>query len=675
MGINTQEHDAILKLRQALEHHNFLYYIKNTPEISDHEYDRLMTELIDLEKAHPEFADPNSPSQRVGGQPLSSFTSVAHALPMLSIDNTYNAEQLIEFDARLRKALGSQTLAYVVEPKLDGVAVSLRYQNGRLVAGATRGDGVRGDDVTQNLRTVRSIRLQLHSDNRPAPAVFEARGEVILDRTRFKELNEQRSAAGEALFANPRNATAGSLKLLDSKETAKRGLRFFAYGLGELSMDRPPASQQQALELLRDFGFEVNEHISTAKNIEQVIELCQSWPQRRSKLDYDIDGLVVKVDSFTQQLQLGATSKAPRWCISYKFPAEQAQTKLLKIEVQVGKSGILTPVAHLEPVQLAGTTVSRASLHNFDEVARKDVRIGDTVIVEKAGEIIPQVVRVIEENRPRDAKPFSVPKRCPSCKSDQIERDDGGVYIRCVNPACRMQLRERLRYFAGRGQMDIEGLGPAVIDQLVQKQLVKEFADLYKLTSKQLAGLERMGEKSAQNLIDARDKSKAQPLSRVLAGLNIRHVGTHVSQILAQTFGSVEKLAAAEMSELEAVDEVGPIVAKSVHAFFHSASGKGMIESLRNVGLQMRASPSDSATTPGPLSGQTIVVTGSLEKFSRQEIKTYIQSKGGRVSSSVSKKTDMVLAGADPGSKADKARKLGVKIVSESEFLKISENF
>ena len=375
----------IAKLRRALEHHNYLYFVKNAPEISDQEYDRLMKELINLEKAHPGFADPNSPSQRVGGKPLSAFRSVRHAAPMLSIDNTYSAEELREFDSRVRKALPTTVLSYVVEPKFDGVAVSLRYEAGRFVRGATRGDGARGDDITANLRTVRAIPLQLRCPARAVPEVLEARGEVLLDLSEFARLNKQRAQAGEPLFANPRNATAGSLKLLDSKQTANRRLRFFAYGLGEVLMDHQPSSQGEALKTLTELGFPVNEHISKAKDIEQVIELCDKWQRRREKLNYEIDGLVVKVDSFGSQEQLGSTSKAPRWCISYKFPAEQAATKLLNIEVQVGKSGILTPVAHLEPVQLAGTTVSRASLHNFDEVARKDVRVGDTVIVEKAG--------------------------------------------------------------------------------------------------------------------------------------------------------------------------------------------------------------------------------------------------------------------------------------------------
>ncbi len=669
MGKDSEQ--RLLKLRQALDHHNYLYFVKDSPEVGDQEYDRLMRELIDLEKANPGLADPNSPSQRVGGEALSGFASVAHAVPMLSIDNTYSGEELREFDGRVCKGLGETSFAYVVEPKLDGVAVSLRYEDGRLVRGATRGDGARGDDVTANLRTVRAIPLQLRCRAGTEPEVLEVRGEVLLGHLEFARLNKQRAKAGEQLFANPRNATAGSLKLLDSKQAANRRLRFFAYGLGEVVMDHEPSSQGEALEMLSEFGFPVNEHIRKAKDIEQVIELCDKWEQKRDKLGYEIDGLVVKVDSFGSQKQLGATSKAPRWCISYKFPAEQATTNLLHIEVQVGKSGKLTPVAHLEPVQLAGTTVSRASLHNFDEVARKDVRIGDTVIVEKAGEIIPQVVRVVKEKRPKEAKAFVRPERCPSCKSGQIEQDEGGVHIRCVNPACPMQLRERMRYFAGRNQMDIEGLGPAIIDQLVDHEMVGEFADLYRLKSEQLASLERMAQKSADNLVKAIEESKGRSLERVLAGLGIRHVGTHVAEVLAESFGSMETLSRASLEELEEINEVGPIVARSIQAFFQSVSGSSMIAHLRKEGLQMKRADGGGAKTKGPLAGKTVVVTGTLENFSRQQIQAYIKSKGGRTVGSISKSTDLVVVGANPGSKAERAAQLGVQIVSESELLKI----
>ena len=659
-------------LRRELEHHNYLYFVKNSPQITDQQYDRLMKELIELEQAHPDLITANSPSQRVGGEPLGAFATVRHTVPMLSIDNTYSAQELRDFDGRVRKGLRSHEVRYVVEPKIDGVAVSLRYEHGRFVLGSTRGDGSRGDDVTVNLRTVRAIPLELRSGRRTVPEVLEVRGEVFLDKREFERLNSEREKAGEAFFANPRNATAGSLKLLDSKLTAQRRLRFFGYAMGEIVAADRPLSQGQALEMLRELGIAVNEYISEARDIEQVIDLCGQWQDKREKLDYEIDGLVVKVDSFAAQAQLGATSKAPRWCISFKFPAEQAATKLLKIEVQVGKTGILTPVAHLEPVRLAGTTVSRASLHNFDEVQRKDVRVGDTVIVEKAGEIIPQVVRVIQQKRPEGTSKFRAPRTCPSCKSDQVEKDEGGVYVRCVNPACPMQLRERLRYFAGRGQMDIEGLGPAVIDQLVDRGLVKEFADLYKLTPQQLAALERMAEKSADNLIRALQESKDRSLARVLAALGIRHVGTHVAEVLAEAFGLIYKLAEASVEELEQIHEIGPIVAKSIHAFFHSASGADMIVRLRKAGLSMKHTTAGPGAGAGPLAGKTVVVTGTLENFSRKEIEDYIKSKGGKTASSISKNTDLVVVGENPGSKADKARELGVRIVSEAEFLRIS---
>lgn len=660
------------QLRRELEHHNYLYFVENAPEIGDQQYDRLMRELIDLEKENPELVTPNSPSQRVGGEPLRAFGTVRHSVPMLSIDNTYSAEELREFDGRVRKGLDSGEVHYVVEPKMDGVAVSLRYERGEFVLGATRGDGSRGDNVTANLRTIRAIPLQLRSGRRAVPKVLEVRGEVFLGKREFQRLNEEREKAGEALFANPRNATAGSLKLLDSKMTAQRRLRFFGYGLGEIETDKSPMSQKQGLDMLRELGVPVNDQISRAQDIEQVIDLCHKWQSKREGLDYEIDGLVVKVDSFAAQAELGRTSKAPRWCISYKFPAEQAATKLLKIEVQVGKSGILTPVAHLQPVRLAGTTVSRASLHNFDEVERKDARAGDTVIVEKAGEIIPQVVRVVDEKRPAGTKPFRPPKVCPSCNSEQVEKDEGGVYVRCVNPACPMQLRERLRYFAGRNQMDIEGLGPAVIDQLVDRGMVKEFADLYKLEVEQVAGLERMAEKSADNLINAMEASKGRSLARVLAALGIRHVGTHVAEVLADAFGSIDKLTGAGLEELEGTREIGPIVAKSIHTFLHSASGSRMIEHLSNVGVLMKHTATGPGAGAGPLAGKTVVVTGTLESFSRKEIEDYIKSKGGRTASSVSKKTDLVVAGENPGSKAEKAQELGVNVVSEGEFIRMA---
>jgi len=518
----------IEQLRCEIRRHDCLYYVLNQPEISDQHYDRLFAELKALEQKKPQFITADSPTQRVSGQPLEAFTSVRHAAPMLSMDNTYNADELRAFDERVRKQLGNEDYNYVVELKIDGVAISLRYEKGRLVTAATRGDGEVGDDVTANIRTVKAVPLIL-LNHEQAPDIFEVRGEVYMPIKVFAELNRLRTEAGEPAFANPRNATAGSLKLLDSKITASRNLSFFAYAMGQIS--GPLAKQHwQSLQKLKNFGLPVNPNIKTAQTIEEVIDICIAQSEKRLKLDYQIDGMVIKLNRLDQQNILSTTARSPRWCISYKFPAEQAETVIELIKAQVGKSGILTPVANLTPVQLAGTTVKRASLHNFDELKRLDVRCGDTVVIEKAGEIIPQVVKVKKHLRPAAASPFETPSLCPNCKG-KVEKDENGVYIRCVNPNCSGQLKERLIYFAGRGQMDIENLGNALIEQLVDTSLVKNFADLYKLKGPQLADLERMADKSASNVIKAIQASKTRALWRLIAALGIRHIGTQSAQI------------------------------------------------------------------------------------------------------------------------------------------------
>ncbi|MBN2584582.1 MAG: NAD-dependent DNA ligase LigA [Planctomycetes bacterium] len=662
--------DRILKLRRELERHNRLYYVENMPEISDAEYDRLYRELADLEAKHPELFDPNSPTQRVGGQPLEEFESVTHEVPMLSIDNTYSPEEVREFDARVRRLLETdEPVEYVVEPKIDGVAVSLRYEAGRLVRGLTRGDGRTGDDVTANIRTVRNVPLEL-SGGKP-PAVLLARGEVYLSRSQFGRINAEREAEGLPLFANPRNATAGSLKLLDSRETARRKLRFFAYSIGLIEGGKPPASHGEGLDLLRRFGLPINPDTTVCRGVDAVVDEFERRLAGRHELDYEIDGLVIKVNSLKQQDLLGRTTKAPRWCIAYKFAAEQAETVLVSIEVQVGKTGILTPVANLEPVQLAGTTVSRASLHNFDEIERKDIREGDVVVVEKAGEIIPQVVEVRTERRKGRPRRFRIPEQCPVCEGAAV-RDPEGVYVRCVNPTCPAQLKERIRYFAARDQMDIEGLGVALVDQLVDKKLVTSPADLYRLTAAQWADLERMGEKSAENLVRAIEASKGRSLARVIAAMNIRNVGGHVAEVLADEFRSMEDLisAAAESERLETVHEIGPVVARSIHDFFAGDAGRKLVQDLRAAGVRMEA---EARTDRGnlPLGGKTLVVTGTLERFSRSEIESLIKSLGGRAAGSVSKKTDFLVAGENAGSKLDKAQKLGVQVLSEREFLRL----
>jgi DNA ligase (NAD+) len=639
--------------------------VLNQPRIGDQQYDKLFAELEALEQANPQLITPDSPTQRVSGRPLEGFDSVRHAVPMLSMDNTYNAEELRAFDERIQKQLGSADYDYVVELKIDGLAISLRYEAGLLATAATRGDGEVGDDVTANVRTIKAVPLVLLPDGN-IPDVLEVRGEVFMPTTAFVELNEVRQEAGEPLFANPRNAAAGSLKLLDARITAARKLSFFAYAVGDLSA--PLADEHyNTLQRFKKLGLPVNPHIKTSKNIDEVVEICLLWTEKRPKLDYIIDGMVVKVNRFEQRDMLGATGRAPRWCISYKFPSEQAETIVESIDVQVGKSGILTPVANLTPVLLAGTTVKRASLHNFDELDRLDVRRGDTVVIEKAGEIIPQVVQVKKDLRPAGARRFEIPDRCPNCGS-AVAKDENGVYIRCLNPNCRGRLKERLKYFAGRDQMDIEHLGTALIDQLVEAGLVNNFADLYRLEKDQLVDLERMAEKSAQNVIDSIEKSKTQPLCRLVAALGIRHIGGQSAQILADHFGSLEALMTADQQALEAIEQIGPTMAKSLYEYFRNEENRQVIDELLGAGVTPQP-PTEKRTDK--LVGKTIVVTGTLESFSRQQIEQAIKQAGGKASSSVSKKTDFLLAGTESGSKLDKALQLGVKVIDEKQFLQM----
>ncbi len=653
-------------MRREIRRHDHLYYVLSAPEISDHDYDALFAELKQLEAAHPEWVTSDSPTQRVSGRPLEGFSTVRHAVPMLSMDNTYNADELKAFDERVRKQLDTSDYDYVVELKIDGLAISLRYEKGVLVTGATRGNGEEGDDVTANIRTIKAVPLSLMNRD-DVPEVLEVRGEVYMPTGSFVELNRMRAEAGEPAFANPRNAAAGSLKLLDARITATRNLAFFAYATGEMS--RPLAADHfHTLEQFKALGLPVNPNVDRAKDIDEVVNICMGWSEKRFDLDYQTDGMVVKVNRFDQRDILGTTGRAPRWCIAYKFPAERAETVVESIAVQVGKSGILTPVANLTPVQLSGTTVKRASLHNFDELQRLDVRPGDTVLIEKAGEIIPQVVEVKAESRREGAKPFEVPTKCPVCDTDVV-KDEAGVYIRCPNPHCQGQLKERLRYFAGRGQMDIDRLGTSLIEQLVDRGLVEGFADLYRLTKDDLASLDRMAEKSAQNVLDGIEASKHRPLWRFLAALGIRHVGSQSAQILAEHFGSLEALRQAGQDELEAIDQIGPVMAESIYAYFREPRHQAIVDDLLAVGVQ----PQAETTKPraGAFSGKTVVVTGSLENFTRQQTQQAIKDAGGKATSSVSRKTDFVLAGADPGSKLDKARELGVTIIDEKQFMEM----
>jgi len=658
--------EEIAALRREIARHDRLYYVEAAPEISDREYDRLVKRLEELEAAHPELVTPDSPTQRVGGEPLEGFATVRHTVPMLSIDNTYTLQELRDWDNRVRGGLTEgEAVFYVVELKIDGVAVTLRYEAGRLTLGATRGDGERGDDITANLRTVRDIPLALEND---PPEVIEVRGEVYMRNSELVRLNTQRKEEGLAPFANPRNATAGSLKLLDPRLCAQRRLRFVAHGLGE-HRGLEAARYTEVLEGLKRWGIPVSPHVAVFEEIEGVIAHAQAWESKRRELDYQIDGLVIKVDDLGQRNRLGRRAKSPRWAIAYKYAAEQAVTKILAIEVQVGKTGKLTPVARLEPVPLAGTVVKRASLHNPDEIERKGVRVGDTVVVQKAGEIIPQVVRVELDARDGSERPYRFPDHCPSCGAP-VERIPGTVDLHCPNPPsqCPEQLKEWIRWYAHRDAMDIDGLGEKLIEQLVDRGLVRSLGDLYRLEAKQLEGLERMGKKSAENLVNALEASKRRPLDRFLTGLTIRHVGTRLAEILARRFGSLEAIRQADLEMLEAVPEIGSIVAESIHAFFRDPTHIALIDDLLAAGVEPQPLPDETPDARLPFAGKTFVITGTLPNLKRQEAEALIKRAGGKVTGSVSKRTDYLVAGADPGSKLDKARSLGIPVLEESEL-------
>ena len=655
----------IEELRKKIIQHNKKYYIDNKPEISDREYDNLMYELKQLEESYPEFITPDSPTLRVGGEALKEFKTVEHRVPMLSMDNTYSPEEIIEFDKRVRKNLEVDRLDYVVELKIDGVSISLLYENGKFIRGATRGDGFKGDDVTLNIKTIKSLPLKLEArKGTPVPSLFEARGEVYLPAKSFLEINEEKEELGEELFANPRNAAAGSLKLLDSAMVAKRHLDMWVYGVG-YTEGMEFQTQSEALIFLKDSSFRVNPSIKKCSSIEKVIEYCNEWQEKRHKLEYDIDGMVIKIDSFSYQRSLGQTSKSPRWMIAYKFPAERKETVLEDILVQVGRTGTLTPVAVLNPIKLAGSTVSRASLHNQDEIGRKDVRIGDRVLVEKAGEIIPQIVGVVKNKRKGSEKEFFMPKKCPACGS-AVKKLKNEVALRCENMGCPAQLKERIRHFASKEAMDIEGMGDAIVAQLVDKQMVKSYGDIYILKHKELANLERMADKSARNLISAIEKSKANSFNRLVYGLGIRHVGVRSAWILASRFRSLDALASSGIEELQSINEIGPVMAESIFNFFRTEENKKLIEKLRYNGVNTEEK--DLSLKSKNLEGKTFVVTGSLESFSRNEIEELIRRHGGNASLSVSKNTDYVVAGKDPGSKFEKAKELSVKIINEDEF-------
>jgi DNA ligase (NAD+) len=650
------------QLRREIERHDHLYHVVGEPEISDRAYDAMFRELQDLEQEHPELVTPDSPTQRVAHGLLRGFPSVRHSVPMLSLDNTYSLEELEEFDARVRKLLGAEAVEYVVEPKVDGVAVHLRYEGGRFAQGLTRGDGEQGDDITANLRTIRSIPLRLAG--RGIPDVLEARGEVFMERKAFEALNRRREQAGEKTFMNPRNATTGSLKTLDTAETARRPLKIFIYQV--VQADRHGIETHwDALERARGLGLRVNPDNALAKGFAAVGRRCARWEETHEALPYGTDGLVVKVNSLRDQARLGATAKGPRWGIAYKFGSHEAETTLRKIELQVGRTGVVTPVAILEPVLLLGTTVSRATLHNADEIERRDVREGDRVVIEKGGEVIPKVVRVVPGSGRRGAK-FVMPSRCPVC-GEPLTRDPEEAATRCENLYCPAQVRRRIEYFASRGALDIEGLGHKTVDQLVDEGLISDPADLYDLTVERLERLDGMAEKSATNLVEAIAGSRAATLDRLLVALGIHHVGSSVARALAERFSGLHELSQASEEDLRRIAGVGPEIAGSVTAFFRSREGRTLVRRLEERGVK-GTPPARRAGAAGPFAGKTFVLTGTLPGMTREEAQRLIEQAGGKVSSSVSSKTHAVIAGEEPGSKLNRARSLGVAVWDPSAF-------
>jgi DNA ligase (NAD+) len=656
------------RLRDEIREHDRRYYVLAEPSISDREYDRLLEQVRDLETQHPEWITPDSPTQRVGGEPLAGFEHVEHAVPMLSVDNTYDESQLREFDQRIQKRLEGEPYAYLVDAKIDGVAISLTYEDGVLTLAATRGDGATGDDVTVNCRAIRSIPLRLGGEN--VPKLIDVRGEIYWPRAAFDAFNEQREAHGETPFANPRNATTGTLKQLDPTKIVGRGLAFCAHGVGRLEpREDLPDSNLDLYRMMQSWGVTIYPKVKCVESIEAAIEICNAFGQERATLGYEVDGMVLKIDSRRQRERLGRTSRYPRWCIAYKYEAEQGESVLLDVDFQVGKLGTITPRARMEPVQLAGTTVRHASLHNFDQVERLDVRIGDTIIVEKAGEIIPQVVRVVTEKRPKNAKPIKRPTKCPACGSP-VEQDEGGVYLRCTSMDCVAQRKERLIYFCHRDQMDIEGAGKVLIEQLVDARLVKDCADFYTLHDKreQIAAIERMGEQSTDNFLAGIEQSKHKPLSKLLAALNIRFVGGSTAAAIAEHFENIDAVMAASIVDLLEVDGVGSELAASVHAFFENETNREVIRRLRDAGVNV-TQPKKASDASGPFAGLTVVVTGTLEEMTRNMAHELIEALGGKVAKSISAKTDLLVAGAKAGSKLAKAEKLGVEVIDETEFI------
>ncbi|MBE0517063.1 MAG: NAD-dependent DNA ligase LigA [Methanophagales archaeon] len=650
-------------LREKIHYHNYRYYVLNEPEISDAEYDRLFQELEEREREYPDLITADSPTQRVGAEPLAEFGTYEHSVPMLSLNSVTAEEEVKDFDDRVRRMLGGEELEYVVEPKIDGLAMELIYEAGSFVVGSTRGDGYTGENITQNLKTIKTIPLRIFSDD-AAPPLLEVRGEVFMPLSKFKELNEELGEKGEKMFANPRNAAAGSVRQLDPRVTASRPLDFFAYGVGRAE-GKEFSTQWEVLDYLRRIGFKVNPLIRRFESIEKVITYHKEVEEKRDDLDYEIDGVVVKVNSIAQQDSLGAISRSPRWALAYKFPAREEFTKVNDILVQVGRTGALTPVAVLEPVQIAGVTVSRATLHNEDELRKKDVRIGDTVVVERAGDVIPEVVSVIKSKRTGVEKEFRMPERCPVCGADVFKE---GPIVRCIGVSCSAQLKERIRHFASLRALNIEGLGEKLIEQLVDRKMVSDAADLFSLTKQALLKLERMGEKLAQNILDAIETSKETTFSRLLHAVGIRHVGEHTASLLADKFNDMDELRNARYEDLIRVPEIGPEVAKSILLFFEQESTKELLAKLERAGVRYEKKAREVGEgVERFLAGKTFVFTGRIS-LPREDAKSMVERLGGKVASSVSKKTDYVVAGEEAGSKFEQARKFGVKIITEEAF-------
>lgn len=655
----------IEELRELINYHNYRYYVLDSPEISDVEYDELMRELKRLEAEHPELITPDSPTQRVGAAPVEAFGVVAHPLPLLSLANAFSNQELLAWHKRASNLVGEQQFDFVCEIKMDGLAVALTYVEGRLATGATRGDGYRGEDVTQNLRTIRSIPLSVPKD---APPKFEVRGEVYLSKAGFKKLNEERAKEGLSLFANPRNAAAGSVRQLDSRITTQRPLDIYIYGLGYAEGKAIPPTHWETMEYLKSIGFKVNPYNIFCQSLDEVEEYHQTWQEGRESLPYETDGIVVKINSLELQQRLGFVGREPRWAIAYKFPPTQATTRLLDIGINVGRTGSLNPYAILEPVSVGGVTIKQAALHNEEDVRRKDIRVGDIVIVQRAGEVIPEIVEPIVSRRTGKERIFSMPSRCPVCGAEVI-KPEGEAMHRCTNAACPAQALERLKHFVTRGAMDIEGVGEKLCTALFQSGLVKDVADLYYLTQEQLLSLERMADKSVSNVLRSIEKSKDRPLPRVIFALGILHVGEETAELLASHFSNLDKLAKATREELVSVPSIGPKIADSIIVFFRQEENRRIIDKLRKAGVKLEEAP--AKLKESPLSGQEFVITGRLETFSRQEAEARIKELGGAVGSSVTRKTTYLVVGADPGSKRDKAIALGITLVTEEQFLRM----